>query len=162
MTQPIDRVAQREFVENDDGYKLVLERHNKIHNEARSAKFEITAELRKIVMLFSAHDLCTEKSWEHEDIAEGSELDKQLKRLTPDGSDMWFSHYQSAAGLMVQQMVEQCKAVLMAEHAARKLHEEAQTHCDSLTAAREEAEKRYLASLEPVKRGPGRPRKTAN
>jgi len=162
MTQPIDRVAQREFVENDDGYKLVRERHNKMHQAARSARQDILLELRKINMLLMAFDLCVEKAWEHEDIAEGSELDKQLKRLTPDGSDMWFSHYQSAAGLMVQQMVEQCKAVLMAEHAARKLHEEAQTHCDSLTAAREEAEKRYLASLEPVKRGPGRPRKTAN
>ena len=29
----------------------------------------------------------------------------------------------------------------------------------SLAAAREEAQKRYRASLEPVKRGPGRPKK---
>ena len=31
MTQPIDLRAQREFVDNDDGYKLVRDRHNKIH-----------------------------------------------------------------------------------------------------------------------------------
>lgn len=161
MTQPIDLVAQREFVDNDDGYKLVRERHNKMHEAARSAKHDIVLELRKIDMLLSAFDLCVEKAWEHEDVEEDSELDKQLKRLTPDGSDIWFSHYNRAADLIKEQMVEQCKTVLMAEHTAEKLHKEARSHCDSLTAAREEAEKRYVASLEPVKRGPGRPKKTS-
>ena len=161
MTQPIDPVAQREFVDNDDGYKLVRERHNKMHQAARSAKQDVLLELRKIDMLLSAFDLCVEKAWEHEDIEEDSELDKQLKRLTPDGSEIWFSHYNRAADLIKEQMVEQCKTVLMADHAADKLQKEAFSHCDSLTAAREEAEKRYVASLEPVKRGPGRPKKNS-
>ena len=161
MTQPLDPVAQREFVDNDDGYKLVRERHNKMHQAARSARNDILLELRKIDMLLSAFDLCVEKSWEHQDIVEDSELDKQLKRLTPDGSDIWFSHYNRAADLIKQQMVEQCRTVLMADHAADKLQKEALSHCDSLTAAREEAEKRYVASLEPVKRGPGRPKKNS-
>ena len=159
MTQPIDSVAQREFVDNDEGYKLVRDRHNKIHQAARSAKQDILLELRKINMLLMAFDLCVEKAWEHEDIAEDSELDKQLKRLTPDGSELWFGHYNAAAELIREQMVEQCKTVLMAEHAADKLMKEARSHCDSLSAAREEAEKRYVASLEPAKRGPGRPKK---
>lgn len=159
MTEPIDRMAQSRFVENDDGYKLVRERHNKMHQAARSAKQDILLELRKIDILLSAFDLCVEKAWEHEDIAEDSELDKQLKRLTPDGSEIWFSHYTRGADLIKQQMIEQCKTVLMAEHAAEKLMKEAHSHCDSLSAAREEAEKRYVASLEPAKRGPGRPKK---
>ena len=108
----------------------------------------------------SAFDLCVEKAWEHEDVEEDSELDKQLKRLTSDSSDIWFGQYNAAAELIKQQMVEQQKTVLMAEHTAEKLHKEARSHCDSLTAAREEAEKRYVASLEPIKRGPGRPKKT--
>ena len=161
MTQPIDPVAQREFVDNDDGYKLVRERHNKIHQAARSAKQDVLLELRKIDMLLSAFDLCVEKAWEHEDIEEDSELDKQLKRLTSDSSDIWFGQYNAAAELIKQQMVEQCKTVLMADHAADKLQKEAFSHCDSLTAAREEAEKRYVTSLEPVKRGPGRPKKNS-
>ena len=161
MTQPIDSVAQREFVDNDDGYKLVRERHNKMHEAARSARADILHELRKINMLLMAFDLCVEKAWEHEDVEEDSELDKQLKRLTSDSSDIWFGQYNAAAELIKQQMVEQCKTVLMAEHTAEKLHKEARSHCDSLTAAREEAEKRYVASLEPVKRGPGRPKKTS-
>ena len=82
MTQPIDPVAQREFVDNDDGYKLVRERHNKMHEAARSARADILHELRKINMLLMAFDLCVEKAWEHEDVEEDSELDKQLKRLT--------------------------------------------------------------------------------
>ena len=159
MTEPIDRMAQSRFVEDDDGYKLVRERHNKIHQAARSAKQDILFELRKIDMLLSAFDLCVEKAWEHQDIAEDSELDKQLKRLTPDGSELWFGHYNAAAELIKEQMIEQCKTVLMAEHAADKLMKEARSHCDSLSAAREEAEKRYVASLEPAKRGPGRPKK---
>ena len=159
MTEPIDRMAQSRFVEDDDGYKLVRERHNKMHQAARSARQDILLELRKINMLLMAFDLCVEKAWEHEDIAEDSELDKQLKRLTPDGSQLWFSHYNRAADLIKEQMVEQCKTVLMAEHAADKLMKEARSHCDSLSAAREEAEKRYVASLEPAKRGPGRPKK---
>ena len=159
MTEPIDRMAQSRFVEDDDGYKLVRERHNKMHQAARSARQDILLELRKINMLLMAFDLCVEKAWEHEDIAEDSELDKQLKRLTPDGSELWFGHYNAAAELIKEQMVEQCKTVLMAEHAADKLMKEARSHCDSLSAAREEAEKRYVASLEPAKRGPGRPKK---
>lgn len=161
MTQPIDLRAQREFVDNDDGYKLVRDRHNKIHQAARSARNDILLELRKIDMLLSAFDLCLEKSWEHQDIAEGSELDKQLKRLTPDGSDLWFSHYNHAADLIKDQLVEQCKTVLTTNHAAEKLEAEASSHCDALTAARAEAIKRYRASLEPVKRGPGRPKKNS-
>ena len=159
MTEPIDRMAQSRFVEDDDGYKLVRERHNKMHQAARSARQDILLELRKINMLLMAFDLCVEKAWEHEDIAEDSELDKQLKRLTPDGSELWFGHYNAAAELIKEQMIEQCKTVLMAEHAADKLMKEARSHCDSLSAAREEAEKRYVASLEPAKRGPGRPKK---
>tara|TARA_R100000030_G_scaffold63412_2_gene48089 strand:+ start:216 stop:698 length:483 start_codon:yes stop_codon:yes gene_type:complete len=159
MTEPIDRMAQSRFVEDDDGYKLVRERHNKMHQAARSARQDILHELRKINMLLMAFDLCVEKAWEHEDIAEDSELDKQLKRLTPDGSELWFGHYNAAAELIKEQMIEQCKTVLMAEHAADKLMKEARSHCDSLSAAREEAEKRYVASLEPAKRGPGRPKK---
>jgi hypothetical protein len=159
MTEPIDRMAQSRFVEDDAGYKLVRERHSKMHQAARSARQDILLELRKIDILLSAFDLCVEKAWEHEDIAEDSELDKQLKRLTPDGSEIWFSHYNRAADLIKEQMVEQCKTVLMAEHAADKLMKEARSHCDSLSAAREEAEKRYVASLEPAKRGPGRPKK---
>ena len=121
MTEPIDRMAQSRFVEDDAGYKLVRERHSKMHQAARSARQDILLELRKIDILLSAFDLCVEKAWEHEDIAEDSELDKQLKRLTPDGSEIWFSHYNRAADLIKEQMVEQCKTVLMAEHAAEKL-----------------------------------------
>ena len=161
MTQPIDPVAQREFVDNDDGYKLVRERHNKIHQAARSAKQDVLLELRKIDMLLSAFDLCVEKAWEHQDIAEDSELDKQLKRLTPDGSDLWFSHYNAAADLIKQQLVDQCKTVVTTDNAAEKLEIEASSHCDALSAARAEAVKRYRASLEPVKRGPGRPKKNS-
>ena len=161
MTQPYDPVAAREFVDNDEGYKLVRDRHNKIHQAARSARNDILLELRKIDMLLSAFDLCVEKSWEHQDIAEGSELDKQLKRLTPDGSDLWFSHYNAAADLIKQQLVDQCKTVITADNAAEKLEIEASSHCDALSAARAEAIKRYRASLEPVKRGPGRPKKNS-
>ena len=161
MTEAIDRKAQNEFVENDEGYKLVRERHNKMHAEAQSANRDILFELRKINMLLSAFDLCVEKSWEHEDIDEDSELDKQLKRLTPDGSELWFSHYNRAADLIKEQMIEQCSNVLTARFKAKKMQEEAVSHCDSLRAAREEAEKRYVASLQPAKRGPGRPKKNA-
>ena len=161
MTEAIDRKAQNEFVENADGYKLVRERHNKMHAEAQNAQRNILFERRKINMLRSAFDLCVEKSWEHEDIDEDSELDKQLKRLTPDGSDLWFSHYNCAADLIKEQMIEQCSNVLTARFKAKKMQEEAVSHCDSLRAAREEAEKRYVASLQPAKRGPGRPKKNA-
>lgn len=161
MTEAIDRQAQSQFVQADEGYKLVRERHNKMHEAARSARADILHELRKINMLLMAFDLCVEKAWEHEDIEEDSELDKQLKRLTSDSSDIWFGQYNAAAELIKQQMVEQCKTVLLAEHTAEKLHKEASSHCDSLSAAREEAEKRYVASLQPVKRGPGRPKKSA-
>jgi hypothetical protein len=161
MTEAIDRKAQNEFVENDEGYMLVRERHNKMHAEAQRANRDILFELRKINMLLSAFDLCVEKSWEHEDIDEDSELDKQLKRLTPDGSDLWFSHYNRAADLIKEQMIEQCSNVLTARFKAKKMQEEAVSHCDSLRAAREEAEKRYVASLQPAKRGPGRPKKNA-
>jgi len=161
MTQPFDPVAVREFVDNDEGYKLVRDRHNKIHQAARSARNDILLELRKIDMLLSAFDLCVEKAWEHQDIAEDSELDKQLKRLTPDGSDLWFSHYNAAADLIKQQLVDQCKTVITADSAAEKLENEASPHCDALSAARAKAVKRYRASLEPVKRGPGRPKKNS-
>tara|TARA_R100001463_G_scaffold57775_1_gene110077 strand:- start:324 stop:809 length:486 start_codon:yes stop_codon:yes gene_type:complete len=161
MTQSIDQVAQREFVDNDSNFKLVLERHNQMHQKARSAKQDILIELRKIYELLLAFDLCVEKAWEHEDIEEDSDLDQQLKRLTPDGSDIWFSHYHRAAELIEKQMLDQCRTVLMVEHAADKLKKEASSHCVSLSAAREEAQKRYVASLEPAKRGPGRPKKNA-
>ncbi len=159
MTQPIDHKLQCEFVDNDDGYKLVQERHNKMHQAARSAKMDVLHELRKINHLLLAFDLCVEKAWQHEDVEEDSELDKQLKRLTPDSSDIWFGQYNAAADLIKDQGVEQCRTVLMAVHVAEKLQKEASSHCNSLTAAREEAQKRYRASLEPVKRGPGRPKK---
>ena len=162
MKQPIDHELQRDFVENDDGYKLVKERHNKMHSEARSARMEVLHELRKINHLLLAFDLCVEKAWEHEDVEEDGVLDKELKRLTPDSSDIWFGQYNAAADLIKNQGVEQCRAVLMQVHVAEKLQKEASSHCNSLTAAREEAEKRYRASLEPVKRGPGRPKKNTS
>lgn len=161
MTQSYDPAAVREFVDNDEGYKLVRNRHNKIHQAARSARNDILLELRKIDMLLSAFDLCVEKAWEHHDITEGSELDKQLKRLTPDDSELWYTHYNAAADLIKQQLVDQCKTVITADNAAEKLEIEASSHCDALSAARAEAVKRYQASLEPVKRGPGRPKKTS-
>lgn len=161
MTETIDCKAQNEFVQNDEGYKLQRERHNKMHAEAQRANRDILFELRKINLLLSAFDLCVEKSWEHEDIDEDSELDRQLKRLTPDGSDLWFSHYNHAADLIKEQMIEQCSKVLTARFKAKKMQEEAVSHCDSLRAAREEAEKRYVASLQPAKRGRGRPKKNA-
>jgi hypothetical protein len=159
MTQPIDHKLQSDFVENDDGFKLVQERHNKMYQEAQSARMHVMCELRKINHLLLAFDLCVEKAWEHENVEEDGELDKQLKRLTPDSSDVWFGQYNQAADLIKDQGVEQCRAVLMQVNLAEKLQKEASSHCNSLTAAREEAEKRYRASLEPVKRGPGRPKK---
>ena len=73
----------------------------------------------------------SEKAWEHQGITEDSELDKQLKRLTPDGSDLWFQHYNTAADLIKQQLIDQCKTVITTDNAAEKLEIEASSHCDA-------------------------------
>ena len=79
MTQPFDLEAQREFVDNDDGLADSCESASKIRQAARSAKQDVLLELRKIGMLLSAFDLCVEKAWERQGIAEDSELDQTAR-----------------------------------------------------------------------------------
>lgn len=132
-----------EFLETDTNYQLILTRHQKVHSEARSLGFEIMLEARKLNGLLLAVDLMIEKLGEHECVEEDDSRDKDLVLLTGNSSDRWYGTISMTLDLLRDQIVEQCQAVVLAKHNHVKAQESASQHCSSLTAAREEAEKRF-------------------
>lgn len=161
MTEAIDRQAQNEFVQNDDGYKLVLERHQKMFAAANEQERQILIEGRKVARAVRLMDICIDKFCSCADVTEGSSEDKVLQEYTGEDAESWFYEFEQSKNLLQELLLDQCSKVLTAKYKAKKIREEAQMHCDQLRAAREEAEKRYVASLQPAKRGPGRPKKSA-
>tara|TARA_R100000315_G_C5232930_1_gene143987 strand:- start:1326 stop:1769 length:444 start_codon:yes stop_codon:yes gene_type:complete len=132
-----------EFLKTDSNYQLILTRHQKVHAEARGLGFEIMREARKVNGLLLATDLLLEKLMEHECVEEGDSRDKELQLLTGCSSDSWFGTISMTLDYVRDQIVEQCQAVVLAQHNYVKAQESASQHCSSLTAAREEAEKRF-------------------
>ena len=84
-----------------------------------------------------------------------------LQEYTGEDAESWFDEFEQSKDLLQELLLDQCSKVLTAKYKAKKIREEVQMHCDQLRAARGEAEKRYVASLQPVKRGPGRPKMNA-
>jgi len=132
-----------EFLDNDKNYQLILQRHQQVHSEVRMKAYEIMHEARKIKGLLIATDLLVDKLGEHECISEGDARDRELKLLTAETSEEWFSAIGETLNLLRDQIVEQCQQVVLAKHNHEKAKEVAGQHCDSLSAAREEARKRF-------------------
>lgn len=132
-----------EFLNSDKNYQLILQRHQQVHSEVRMKGFEIMHEARKVKGLLLATDLLIDKLGEHECISEGDARDRELKLLTAETSEEWFSAIGQTLDLLRDQIVEQCQQVVLAKHNHDKAKEVAEQHCDSLVAAREEARKRF-------------------
>ena len=132
-----------EFLKTDTNYQLILTRHQKVHSEARGLGFEIMREARKVNGLLLAVDLMIDKLGEHECVEEDDSRDKDLVLLTGNSSDSWYGTISMTLDLLRDQIVEQCQAVVLAKHNYEKAKESASKHCSSLTAGREEAEKRF-------------------
>ena len=132
-----------DFLKTDTNYQLILTRHQKVHSEARGLGFEIMREARKVNGLLLAIDLMVEKLGEHECVEEDDSRDKDLVLLTGNSSDSWYGTISMTLDLLRDQIVGQCQAVVLAKHNYEKAKESASQHCSSLTAAREEAEKRF-------------------
>ena len=148
MTETIDRQAQNNFVQNDDGYKLVLERHQKMFAAANEQERQILVEGRKVASAVRLMDICIEKFCACADVAKGSSEDKVLQQYTGEDAESWFYEFEQSKELLQELLLDQCSKVLTAKYKAKKMKEEAKLHCDQLSAARTEAEKRYEESLE--------------
>ena len=148
MTEAIDYTAQSEFVHEDNGYKLVLERHQKMWAEAHEQERQILIEGRKVARVVRLMDICIEKFCECADVVEGSDEDKALQQYTGENAEAWFHEFEQSKELLQELLLDQCNKVLTAKYKAKKVKEEAKLHCDQLSAARTEAEKRYKESLE--------------
>jgi hypothetical protein len=148
MTEAIDYTAQGKFVDEDNGYKLVLERHQKMWAEAHEQERQILIEGRKVARVIRLMDICIEKFCECADVAEGSDEDKTLQQYTGENAESWFYQYEQSKELLQELLIDQCNKVLTAKYKTKKVKEEAKLHCDQLNAARIEAEKRYKESLE--------------
>jgi len=148
MTEAIDYAAQSKFVDEDNGYKLVLERHQKMWAEAHEQERQILLEGRKVARVVRLMDICIEKFCECADIVEGSDEDKTLQQYTGENAESWWHEFEQSKNLLQELLLDQCNKVLTAKYKAKKVKEEAKLHCDQLTAARAEAEKRYKESLE--------------
>tara|TARA_B100000073_G_scaffold275092_1_gene235062 strand:- start:4 stop:459 length:456 start_codon:yes stop_codon:yes gene_type:complete len=148
MTETIDIAAQSKFVHEDNGYKLVLERHQKMWDEVHEQERQILVEGRKVARVVRLMDICIEKFCECADVAEGSNEDKTLKQYTGENAESWFHEFEQSKNLLQELLLDQCSKVLTAKYKAKKVTEEAKLHCDQLSAARTEAEKRYKESLE--------------
>ena len=132
-----------EFLKTDKNYQLIVTRHQKVHAEARGLGYEIMREARRVNGLLLATDLLIEKLCDHENIEEGDKRDIELKVLTGSDSESWYSVISSTLDLLRDQIVDQCSQVVLAQSNYMKAKESASQHCSSLTAAREEAEKRF-------------------
>ena len=148
MTETIDIAAQSKFVHEDNGYKLVLERHQKMWDEVHEQERQILVEGRKVARVVRLMDICIEKFCECADVAEGSNEDKTLKQYTGENAESWWHEFEQSKNLLQELLLDQCSKVLTAKYKAKKVTEEAKLHCDQLSAARTEAEKRYKESLE--------------
>ena len=148
MTETTDFAAQSKFVHEDNGYKLVLERHQKMWAEAHEQERQILIEGRKVARVIRLMDICIEKFCECADVAEGSDEDKTLQQYTGENAESWFYQYEQSKELLQELLIDQCNKVLTAKYKTKKVKEEAKLHCDQLNAARIEAEKRYKESLE--------------
>jgi len=161
MTESIDLQAQNQFVEEDEGFKLVLDRHQKMWAAANEQEREILVQGRKVARAVRLIDICIDKLCFCSDVLEGSSEDKLLQQYTGENAESWLLEFEQSKDLLEELLLDQCSKVLTAKYKAKKMKEQAKLHCDQLRAARKEAEKRYVASLQPVKRGPGRPKKNA-
>ena len=148
MTEAIDYTAQNKFVNEDTSYKLVLERHQKMWDEAHEQERQILIEGRKVAQVVRLMEICIEKFCECADVAEGSDEDKTLQQYTGENAESWFHEFEQSKQLLQELLLEQCNKVLTAKYKAKKVKEEAKLHCVQLSAARAEAEKRYKESLE--------------
>ena len=148
MTEAIDYAAQNKFVDEENGYKLVLERHQKMWAEVHEQERQILLEGRKVARVVRLMDICIQKFCECADVAEGSNEDKTLQQYTGENAESWWHEFEQSKNLLQELLVDQCSKVLTAKYKAKKVKEEAKLHCDQLIAARIEAEKRYKESLE--------------
>ena len=148
MTEAIDYAAQNKFVDEENGYKLVLERHQKMWAEVHEQERQILLEGRKVARVVRLMDICIQKFCECADVAEGSNEDKTLQQYTGENAESWWHEFEQSKNLLQELLLDQCSKVLTAKYKAKKVTEEAKLHCDQLSAARTEAEKRYKESLE--------------
>ena len=132
-----------EFLKTDKNYQLIVTRHQKVHAEANGLGHEIMREAHRVNGLLLATDLLIEKLCDHEKIEDGDSRDIDLKLLTGSNSESWYSVVSSTLDLLREQIVDQCSQVVLAQTNYMKAKESASQHCSSLTAAREEAKKRF-------------------
>ena len=78
MTEAIDHAAQSKFlhaqtkfVNEDEGYKLVLERHQKLFAAANEQERQILLEARKVARAVRLMDICIDKFCSCADVTEG-------------------------------------------------------------------------------------------
>ena len=100
MTEAIDRQAQDEFVQNDDGYKLVLERHQKMFAAANEQERQILIEGRKVARAVRLMDICIDKFCSCADVTEGSSEDKVLQEYTGEDAESWFYEFEQSKDLL--------------------------------------------------------------
>ena len=132
-----------EFLKTDKNYQLIVTRHQKVHAEANGLGYEIMREARRVNGLLLATDLLIEKLCDHGEIESGDKRDLELKVLTGSDSESWYSIIGSTLDLLRDEIVNQCSQVVLAHTNYIKAKESASQHCSSLTAAKEEAEKRF-------------------
>ncbi len=120
MTEPIDRQAQNEFVQNDDGYKLVLERHQKMFAAANEQERQILVEGRKVASVVRLMDICIDKFCSCADVAEGSSEDKVLQQYTGEDAESWFYEFDQSKDLLEELLLEQCSKVLTGKVQSQK------------------------------------------
>ena len=100
MTEAIDYAAQSKFVHEDNGYKLVLERHQKMWAEAQEQERQILIEGRKVARAVRLMDICIEKFCACADVAEGSDEDKTLQQYTGENAESWWHEFEQSKNLL--------------------------------------------------------------
>ena len=121
MTETIDIAAQSKFVHEDNGYKLVLERHQKMWDEVHEQERQILVEGRKVARVVRLMDICIEKFCECADVAEGSNEDKTLKQYTGENAESWWHEFEQSKNLLQELLLDQCSKVLTAKYKAKKM-----------------------------------------
>jgi len=136
--------TKSEFVEQDPLVKELSEHHKQQHENILDQHRGLVQDARKVGHLLLAFDCVINKMFSLEGVEDSwGGLTDKVEAVTGDDIETWWGMYDQASDAVLRAIVDQCRDVSLRDIKIKRLRDESQATCKSISAAREKARVRY-------------------
>jgi len=135
------KLTLEEFTSQDPLVKELSEHHSEQHTSLRNLQRELAFECRKVSMLVLAYDIVIKQMFSFE---EAEDTENIVEKVTGQPLDTWGFNFDMSSDTVLEAAVEKCREVGACDLKLKRLREQAHQTCQSLSAARAKAKKRFL------------------